>query len=92
MVRQMLDDTWDAARDADLIVYHPKALAGVHLAERLDIPCIVAPVVPILVPTAAFPAPGIPFNLGRLFNPVTYSLIAKGTMMFRSAHSRVAPL
>lgn len=83
MMRQMLDDAWDAAQPADLVVYHPKALAGVHIAERLGIPCVVAPVVPIVVPTRDFPAPGVNVHLGRPFNRLTYKLIAQGTRMFQ---------
>src|SRR6478736_6218894 len=37
MVRAMLDDAWLAAQDTDAIVYHPKTLAGPHLAERLGV-------------------------------------------------------
>lgn len=83
MMRNMLDDAWEAAQGADLIVYHPKALAGVHIAERLNIPCVVAPVVPLLVPTSEFPAPGVNISPGRAFNRLTYHLIAQGTRMFR---------
>lgn len=84
MMRRMLDDAWDASQGAGLIVYHPKALAGPHLAERLDIPCVVAPVVPIVVPTSAFPAPGVNVHLGKFFNRLTYTLLAHGTRMFQS--------
>lgn len=83
MMRRMLDDAWDAAQGADLVVYHPKALAGVHITERLGIPCVVAPVVPLVVPTRAFPAPGINVNFGRPFNRLTYTLITQGTRMFQ---------
>lgn len=59
--RSVIDDSWAATRDADpdVIVYHPKAIGAPHFAEKLGIPCVMAPVVPIL-PTSAFPAIGFP--------------------------------
>ena len=43
MQRTMLGDQWAASRDAELLVYHPKALGGPHIAERLGIPAFSAP-------------------------------------------------
>ena len=36
--RQMLKDSWEAAQaaDPDIVLFHPKALGGVHIAEKLD--------------------------------------------------------
>lgn len=59
MVRRLLDDSWDAARGAEGIVYHPKVLAGAHLAEALGRPALLAHTVPVLSPTRAFPIPGL---------------------------------
>jgi sterol 3beta-glucosyltransferase len=50
MVRRLLDDAWTAAQDTDAVVYHPKTLAGPHLAERLGVPAFVAAAVPMLSP------------------------------------------
>jgi sterol 3beta-glucosyltransferase len=60
MIRQVLDGTWVAAEGAEAVVYHPKALAGIHIAERLRIPAFAAAVQPILTPTRAFPSPLLP--------------------------------
>jgi sterol 3beta-glucosyltransferase len=38
MMRRLLDAQWAAAQGADAIIYHPKALGSVHVAERLKIP------------------------------------------------------
>ena len=35
MMRRMLDEEWAAAQGSDLIVYHPKAAGGYHIAEKL---------------------------------------------------------
>ncbi len=57
MLRNMLDDAWEAASDSEAILYHPKAMAGQHIAEKLDIPCFLAMAQPALSPTGAFANP-----------------------------------
>ena len=84
MMRRMLDGRLGRIPRGGAHRLHPKALAGPHLAERLDIPCVVAPVVPIVVPTSAFPAPGVNVHLGKFFNRLTYTLLAHGTRKFQS--------
>lgn len=85
MMRQMLDDSVVAVQGADAIIYHPKALAGVHLAEWLRVPCFLGAAVPIIVPTRAFPAPAfVARNLGGFFNRMTYAAINLGTRLFRA--------
>lgn len=54
---RVMDDSWAASRDADLVVYHPKILAGASIAEKLGVPGVPAVVVPMLVPTNVFPIP-----------------------------------
>ncbi|MDP3417455.1 glycosyltransferase [Falsiroseomonas sp.] len=67
MFRRLLDAQWAAAQGAALLVWHPKALGGPHIAERLGIPGFVALPLPALAPTAAFPSPLLPFaELGPL--------------------------
>jgi sterol 3beta-glucosyltransferase len=85
MIRRMLDDAWDAAQDTDAIVYHPKTLAGPHLAERLGVPAVVGGAVPMLSPTTAFPVPGIkPRTLGRLGNKLSWKLAGAAANTYRS--------
>jgi len=84
MMRRMLQDAWAAAQGADAIIYHPKVMAGVHLAEKLQVPCFIGTAVPIIVPTRAFPAPAfIGRDLGGLLNRLTYSAVRAGTRPFR---------
>jgi sterol 3beta-glucosyltransferase len=76
--RRMLEDAWAAADDVDAVVYHPKALAGPHLAERLGIPEFIGLLQPLLVPTGAFPSPALPLlslpggRLQRAYNRLSY--------------------
>ena len=73
--RQMLVDEWEAARDADAVVYHPKAFGGSHIAEALDGPGFLALPVPALSPTRAFPTPVLPLpNMGGPLNRMSYGL------------------
>jgi sterol 3beta-glucosyltransferase len=76
MYRQLLDDAWAAATDADLVIYHPKALGGYSIAEKRGIPGILALPLPLYSPTAAFPSPILPFsNLGGPLNRASHRLI-----------------
>ncbi|MEM8959964.1 MAG: glycosyltransferase [Acidobacteriota bacterium] len=54
MMRNILDATWEACRDADLILYHPKALGAIDVAEVTGAKVVCAAVIP-MVPTAEFP-------------------------------------
>jgi sterol 3beta-glucosyltransferase len=71
--RRLLDDEWAAARGADAVVYHPKALGGYHVAEALGVPGFLAHPVPMFSPTRAFPNPVLPFaDLGGYLNEASY--------------------
>lgn len=84
LMRRMLDDSWAAAHGAEAIIFHPKVLSGVHLAEKLRIPCFAAVAVPVVVPTRAFPMPGITTrNLGGPLNRATYAATGMLSGMFR---------
>jgi len=75
MLRLMLDEIWQASQDADVIVYHPKTLASEHIAQKLGVPAVRAHVVPLYVPTAAFPAPIVRGgrSMGPVLNRATWS-------------------
>jgi sterol 3beta-glucosyltransferase len=81
LLRQLLDEGWAAAQGADAIIYHPKALSGRHIAEKLGIPGILAHPVPLFSPTGAFPSPVLFPNhdfgrsLNRLSHHVFLSLV-----------------
>ncbi len=81
MVRRILDDAWAAAQGADVLVYHPKVLAGRDIAVALGIPAFVALYLPMLVPTWRFPNPILPArNLGRVVNRLSYRLNRLATL------------
>ena len=72
--QRLLDDEWKAARGADAVVYHPKALGGYHVAEALGVPGFLAHPVPMFSPTRAFPNPVLPFaDLGGYLNKASYA-------------------
>jgi sterol 3beta-glucosyltransferase len=74
--RQMLEEEWQAAQGAEVIIYHPKALGGYHLAEKLNVPALMALPLPFYVPTAAFPNPLLPdLKLGKWYNKLTYKIV-----------------
>ena len=76
MLRAQLDDAWRVAqtRAFDVIVYHPKALGGYSIAEKLDAAAVLALPLPLYSPTRAFPSPILPFaDLGP-FNHVSHRL------------------
>lgn len=75
LLRQLLDDAWAAVSGAEAIIYHPKALAGYHIAEKLRIPGYLSLPLPFLVPTGAFPIPLLPqLRLGAWLNRRTYAI------------------
>jgi len=82
MLRNMLDDAWEAARDSEAIVYHPKAMAGQHIAEKLGIPCFLAMVQPALSPTGAFANPLFgSHNFGGWLNKKTYTWMIRAMFL-----------
>lgn len=78
MLQKMLADEWTAVQNAqpDLLIYHPKALGGYHLAEKRNIPGVMSIPLPIYTPTREFPSPILPpLKLGGWYNRLTYKLI-----------------
>lgn len=84
IIRRNLDATWEAAREAEVIVFHPKAGGAVDVAEATGASAICAAPVPIF-PTSAFPFLLLPGNYGPRLNRLTY----KPTFMSRAI---MAPL
>ena len=79
--RQMIIDSWEAAKVAapELVIYHPKALGGLSIADAFNAPAILAVLQPMMLPTAEFPTIGVPaLPLGGWYNKLTYKLIAMG--------------
>ncbi|SDD90951.1 glycosyltransferase [Auraticoccus monumenti] len=95
LIRQMtaamkvsLQQQWEAARAfaPTLVVAHPKALGGLHIAEHLDVPFVVSLPLPFLTPTEAFPIPFLTRTLSGRVNRWTYQLnrfpaVAYGAMI-----------
>lgn len=75
IIRQMLDEAWAAAQTAEILIYHPKALAGYHIAEKLQIPGFVSLLLPAYSPTTAFPSPIFSNLKGGWYNQLTYQLL-----------------
>jgi sterol 3beta-glucosyltransferase len=86
--RGMLDAAWTAAKGADAVVYHPKCLAGAHIAEALRIPCFLALPLPLLVPTRTFPAPIGSLPDIKTLNPTSYAAMRLSLLPFSSTLSR----
>ena len=81
LITEMLKDSWNAAQTTkpDIIIFHPKSMAGSHIAEKLGIPAILAVPVPLIVPTAESVAIGFPnLKLGGSYNKLSYKLLHKG--------------
>lgn len=74
MLRQILADAQAAADEAELVIYHPKAMGGYSLAEARGIPGALALPLPLYSPTAAFPSPILPVaNLGPALNRLSHN-------------------
>ncbi|GHA29961.1 glycosyl transferase family 1 [Devosia pacifica] len=80
LMRRLLDAEWIAAKAfaPDLLIYHPKSIAGPHIGERLKIPTILASPLPGFTPTSAFPSPMLPMSSLGPFNKVSHQLAIKG--------------
>ncbi|KAF9996236.1 Sterol 3-beta-glucosyltransferase [Entomortierella chlamydospora] len=78
--RGWLDDllvtAWEACQNTDVLIESPSAMAGIHIAEALEIPYFRAFPFP-WTRTRAFPHPfAVPErNLGRGYNYMTFSMI-----------------
>jgi len=75
-IRPVLDAACAAAAGADIVIHHPLAFAGQHIAEQLGVPAIVIQIYPVFVPTRAFPNPIYHYrwlrNLPGALNRATY--------------------
>lgn len=101
-MRASLHDQWTAAQifEPDLLIYHPKSLAGLHIAERLHIRVAVSLPLPFFTPTRAFPIPFVArWPFGGTVNRLSYQFnrftaVAYGGMIntFRRNTLGLAPL
>ncbi|WP_411678406.1 glycosyltransferase [Caproicibacter sp.] len=81
--RKTMDDFYDGAKNADILVYHPKALGAVDIAVRLEIPCVSMPPIPVSYPITEFPnlAVSPTANFGKTINRMTYLVNRKAESM-----------
>lgn len=72
--RQSFNDFWQASQGADVIIYHPKVVCAIDIAEKLAIPAFHTSPVPILYPITEFPnlALSPTKNLGATLNRLSY--------------------
>jgi sterol 3beta-glucosyltransferase len=84
MARETLEDEWDSAQEADVLVYNLAALGGYHIAEKLGILAFATFPAPLYTPTRAFPSPFLPFDSLGPFNKLSHQLFAAiGPAMYR---------
>jgi len=78
MLRRLLDDqaALAARREFDVVVHHPKALGGPYLAEKLGVPAVAGLLLPLYLPTSAFPAPILPVPVPSLLNRASWRVVA----------------
>ena len=84
MLRQMMDDAWEIAQQVqpDMVLYHPKPLAGYHIADKLGVPGILAIALPAYSPTDDFFSPVFGGgNYGRLLNRLSHLLYLKVSLL-----------
>ena len=72
MVRDMLDATWESGREADVIVYHPKIVGAVDVAEATGAAPVCASTIPLFA-TGEFPAILWTRDYGPWLNRLTYA-------------------
>ncbi len=85
IMRRSMEEEWQAAQavQPDLMIFHPKALGAVHIAERLGIPVFLSLPLPFYTPTAAFPNPFFGrLRLGGWVNRMSYRPMAWATAMY----------
>jgi sterol 3beta-glucosyltransferase len=84
-MRELNAECWAAAQAArpDVVVYHPKCLAGPHIAEALGVPGVLSLPLPYFTPTRAH---AMPFfggaSFGALGNRASYGLRRMGGAMY----------
>lgn len=95
-MRASLVEQWDAAQQVEptIILSHPKALGGLHIAERLAVPFVASLPLPFLTPTGEFPIPFLAGHHSERWNRTTYQFnrftaIAYGGMINRFRTKRL---
>ena len=87
---QLMRQIWEAAKgfSPDVIVFHSKLFGAPHVAEKLGIPAMLAMLQPMIVPTAAFPAMGMPSLKLPGYNKLSYTLVRSSFGALRKSVNR----
>lgn len=88
---QIVTESWEVARNVqpDVICFHPKALLGPAIGEKLGIPAILTSPIPLLVPTGEYPCIGFPkLRIGRWYNRMTYWIVHRMIKIFGRPYIR----
>ena len=80
-IRQTLDATWESARDADVIVFHPKVGSAVDVAEATGAALVSTALFPIFS-TKAFPFLVFKGNYGPWLNRLSYKPLDLSRIFF----------
>jgi UDP:flavonoid glycosyltransferase YjiC (YdhE family) len=81
LTRRSLYGIWETARDADVIVYHPKTAGAVDVGEATGAALFHAAPFPIF-PTRAFPLFVFPGTYGPWLNRLTYKALLFSRLLF----------
>jgi sterol 3beta-glucosyltransferase len=86
IIRGLMLESWRAADEfrPDYLIYNSK-LPGVHIAEKLEVPCALAVPFPQLVATSEMPTLGMP-ELGP-FNKSSYKMVSLFMGVFAGFHN-----
>jgi sterol 3beta-glucosyltransferase len=83
---EILNKSWEACQHSDCIIYaSPLMQHGFHIAERLNIPSILASVNPPMTPTRRFFSPYLPrfdFPLGGMYNVASHLIAEQASWQF----------
>lgn len=87
MLRRLLDDQAGLAvpGEFDLVVYHPKSLGGPYVPEKAGVPALAGLLVPLYLPTSAFPCPILPVRLPRPLNRASWRVTSAIEAPYRGA-------
>lgn len=88
-MEQSMDGAWQVAADVgpDVVVFHPKMLAGPHVAERLGVPGLLAAALPIYHATGSYPSAILP-RLPRPLWAVGYTIAGRSAAAYGPMVSR----
>jgi len=81
IMRETLNATWKSARDADVIIYHPKVACAIDVAEATGAALVSTAPFPIF-PTKAFPFFVFKGNFGSWLNQISYTPLIFSRLIF----------